>query len=117
MTPSRFEHLVMVCQHKREADSPKGCCHSKDAPALLDRLRSEAHDAGLKGKVRITGSGCLGMCKKGASVVVFSAGKPSSECWYGAVKSEDAEELVDSHFKRGEVVERLRADFRSTPSK
>jgi len=102
---ARFEHLVFVCVNEREADNPKGCCHAKGAAEVLDRLRELTHTHGLKGKVRVTSSGCLNLCKKGVAVVVFSAVAPAGESWYTGVTPEQAEALFRRHILEGERYE------------
>lgn len=93
---------MLVCQNERAPDNPKGCCASKGAARLLERLKELAHAHGLKGQVRVTGSGCLDLCSKGCAVVVFSADPPGAETWYGHLKPADADALFEAHILRGE---------------
>jgi (2Fe-2S) ferredoxin len=69
---------------------------------LRKLLNDKAIAAGLKGKVRINASGCLDQCEHGISVVVYP-----EQTWYGFVKPEDLEEIVESHLVAGKPVERL----------
>ena len=54
------------------------------------------------GKVRVNKAGCLDRCAGGPVAVVYPEGT-----WYSFVDKADIDEIVDSHLKRGEVVERL----------
>ena len=53
-------------------------------------------------KVTIVPTGCHGFCEKGVLVVL-----PELHATYVKVKVEDVEEIVESHIKKGQVVERL----------
>lgn len=102
MTPS-FKYHVFVCTNRRDADNPKGSCAAKNAEAIRDHLKIEAHKRGLKREVRVNNAGCLDACAEGPSIVVYPEGT-----WYTVPTIEDAQEIVDRHLAKGEIVERLR---------
>lgn len=56
----------------------------------------------LKGIVRVNGTGCLGQCATGVTVVIYP-----EQVWYGAVTPADVPEIVSEHILEGRVVERL----------
>ena len=60
--------------------------------------------AGLAGpgQVRVNKAGCLDRCAAGPVAVVYPEGT-----WYSYVDNSDIEEIVESHLKNGQVVERL----------
>jgi len=60
--------------------------------------------AGLAGagKVRVNKAGCLDRCAGGPVAVVYP-----DAVWYTFVDKADIEEIVESHLKNGQVVERL----------
>jgi predicted metal-binding protein len=99
---ARFKHILFVCQNERDRDNPKGSCKHRGSAALLDRLKELASEHGQKGKVRITGSGCLDLCAKGCAVAAFSGGAPAAETWYGNLGPEDADALFEAHILGGE---------------
>lgn len=105
-----FERHVFVCENSRDPDNPKGCCASKGAAAIRDRLKKMAFDAGLKTRVRINSAGCLGNCAQGVSVVVYP-----ENVWYGHVTADDVDELFQSHILGGKPIERLRIDHAREP--
>ena len=100
-----YERHVFVCENRRAEDNPKGCCAAKGASEVRDRLKKLAHDAGLKGRVRINAAGCLDQCARGVTVVVYP-----EAVWYGGVTLADVDELFREHVLAGRPVERLRID-------
>ena len=100
-----YERHVFVCVNERDASDKRGCCSSKDAAEVRSRLKKLAHDAGLRGRVRINGAGCLDQCAQGVTLVVYP-----EAVWYGRVTPEDVDELFREHVLEGRPVERLRID-------
>lgn len=98
-----YERHVFVCENTRDPADPKGCCASKGSKPIRDRLKILAKEAGLKGRVRVNGSGCLDQCAHGPTIVVYP-----EAIWYGHVKLEDVEEIFREHVLGGRPVERLR---------
>ncbi len=58
----------------------------------------------LYGQFALTGSGCLGACDNGPTVLVYPEG-----VMYTRVKPEDVPAIVEQHLKDGQPVERLLA--------
>ena len=54
------------------------------------------------GKVRVNKAGCLDRCAAGPVAVVYP-----EAVWYSYVDNADIDEIVESHLKNGQVVERL----------
>ena len=104
---SRFEHLVFVCTNERDPSDSRGCCKQRGSRDILDRLKELTHQHKLKGKVRVTHSGCLDYCAKGCTIAVFSAGAPSPETWYTRVTPNDTDELFETHILKGQCLKRL----------
>jgi (2Fe-2S) ferredoxin len=99
----RFRHHVFVCENRRPAEDPKGCCAAKGSEAIRSALKEELARRGLKKEVRANAAGCLDACAHGPSIVVYPEG-----VWYGHVTVEDVPEIVESHLVNGVPVERLR---------
>jgi (2Fe-2S) ferredoxin len=99
----RFERHVFVCHNMRPADAPRPSCTTDGKSDLHTRLQQLSKDAGLGGRVRINKSGCLDQCEHGPMVVVYP-----EAVWYGNVRPEDAEAIVEEHLVGGRPVERLR---------
>jgi len=52
--------------------------------------------------VRANKSGCLDQCELGPTVVVYP-----EAIWYGQVRPEDVDEIIESHIVGGRPVQRL----------
>lgn len=100
MPPPYVRH-VFVCTNRRPDGSPRGCCASKGSEDLRLALKKELDAQGLKG-VRINTAGCLDACERGMAMVVYP-----EQTWYGPVTMGEVQEIVSSHLKDGQVVERL----------
>lgn len=102
--PPYVRHLF-ICENQRAEGNPKGCCASKGSREIRERLKAGAHSAGLKGRVRVNSAGCLDQCAHGPTIVVYP-----EAVWYGGVRLEDVDEILQRHLIEGEPVERLRTD-------
>jgi len=101
-----LERHLFVCTNRRDPASPKGCCSSKGALEVQSRLKELAFNAGLKGRIRVNGAGCLDQCAGGVTIVVYP-----EAVWYGGVTVDDADEIFEEHVLNGRPVERLRLDI------
>src|SRR4051794_38815251 len=100
-----YEKHVFVCTNERPPDDPKGSCANKGSEAIRERFKVLVAQKGLKGRVRANAAGCLDFCAQGCTVVVYP-----EAVWYGRVKLEDVDEIVEKHIVGGEPVARLRID-------
>ena len=66
-------------------------------------MKRAAHDAGLKGKVRINQAGCMNQCGNGPMVVVYP-----QDIWYAHVDEEGGTQIVREHLVAGNPVARYR---------
>ena len=98
-----YECHVFVCDNRRDASDPRGCCAAKGADAVRARLKDLVKEAGQNRRVRINAAGCLDQCAHGVALVVYPEG-----IWYGAVTDDDVDEIFRSHVLGGQPVERLR---------
>ena len=94
---------VFICTGTK-ADGKEGICHSRGSAETIDCLRKLVAQHHLADAVLVNGCDCfrsrISTC--GPNLVVYPEG-----VWYGGVSLPDLEEIVESHFKRGEIVERL----------
>ena len=97
-----YRHHVFFCLNQRA--NGEACCASHQAEAAFERCKSQVKAAGLAGpgQVRINRAGCLDRCAGGPVAVVYPEG-----VWYSYVDVSDIDEIVESHLKNGQVVERL----------
>jgi (2Fe-2S) ferredoxin len=97
-----FERHVFVCTNVRGPDHPRGCCSARESEAIREALKTAAKKR-LGKTVRVNTAGCLDQCEHGVTIVVYP-----EQVWYGFVRMEDVEEIVESHLVNGHPVERLR---------
>ena len=101
-TSSYYERHVFFCTNQRQ--NGESCCAQFAAQEAFDHCKSQVRAAGLAGpgKVRVNKAGCLDRCAAGPVLVIYP-----EAVWYSYVNNEDIDEIVESHLKKGEVVERL----------
>ena len=100
---SYYKHHVFFCLNERK--NGEASCSQHNAQAAFDHCKTRVKAAGLAGVggVRVNKAGCLDRCAGGPVAVVYP-----EEVWYTFVDEHDLDEIVDSHLKNGQVVERLR---------
>ena len=103
MAAPHLEKHVFICTNRRDPGNPKGSCAEKGSDEVRDAFKRILHERGLKGRIRANAAGCLDQCPRGIAVVVYP-----EQVWYGGVKVEDVEEIVDQHLVGGVPVDRLR---------
>lgn len=101
-SPSYYQRHIFFCLNKRE--NGEACCADHNAQAAFDRCKAQvkAHGLAGPGKVRVNKAGCLDRCAGGPIAVVYP-----EAVWYTYVDANDIDEIVESHLKNGQVVERL----------
>jgi (2Fe-2S) ferredoxin len=99
---SYYERHVFFCLNDR--DKGENACAQHGAKDAFDRCKARVKKEGLSGpgQVRVNKAGCLDRCAGGPVAVVYPEGT-----WYSYVDASDIDEIVDSHLKRGRIVERL----------
>jgi (2Fe-2S) ferredoxin len=100
--PGYYERHIFFCLNERK--NGEDACAKHNAQEGFERCKSKVKEAGLAGvgKVRVNKAGCLDRCAGGPVAVVYP-----EAVWYTFVDSDDIDEIVDSHLKNGQVVERL----------
>lgn len=99
---SYFQHHVFFCLNQREGG--EYCCGDHNAQAAFDHCKARVKAEGLSapGQVRVNKAGCMNRCAGGPVLVVYP-----EAVWYSYVDLSDIDEIIDSHLKQGQVVERL----------
>jgi len=99
---SYYQRHIFFCLNERSDGSE--CCARHQAQEAFDRCKSLVKAAGLAGagQVRVNKAGCLDRCAAGPVAVVYP-----EAVWYSYVDTSDIDEIVESHLKNGQVVERL----------
>ncbi|MGB4360485.1 MAG: (2Fe-2S) ferredoxin domain-containing protein [Rhodoferax sp.] len=100
--PGYYQRHIFFCLNERS--NGEACCAQYDAMAAFERCKSQVKAAGLAGpgQVRVNKAGCLDRCAAGPVAVVYP-----EAVWYSYVDASDIDEIVESHLKNGQVVQRL----------
>ena len=100
-SPRLRQHIFFCLNERGNGDD---CCALHGAQVGFDRCKQQVKAAGLcgPGQVRVNKAGCLDRCAAGPVAVVYPEG-----VWYSYVDAHDIDEIVESHLKNGQVVQRL----------
>ena len=104
----KFEKHVFICTNQRKEGERKSC-GEECGMELVKVFKKALKEKGLKGTIRAQRAGCLDACDFGPSVVVYPEG-----IYYGGVKPEDVNEIVEEHLIANRPVTRLVIDFSSS---
>ncbi|MFA9396943.1 MAG: NADH-ubiquinone oxidoreductase-F iron-sulfur binding region domain-containing protein [Clostridiaceae bacterium] len=77
-------------------------CKSAQSDEISEKLTYFINKAGLNDNAKVTMTGCFGFCEKGPIVKVVP-----DNIFYVHVTPEDAEEIVNTHILKGQIIERL----------
>ncbi len=98
----RFDKHIFICENKRVENHPRGSCGTKNSSDLTEKFKSRLKELGLNSLIRTNKAGCLDACEFGPTIVVYP-----EQTWYGGVKPEDIDEIINEHLINGRPVERL----------
>lgn len=100
---SYYARHIFFCLNERQGG--EACCAQHRAQEAFERCKMQIKAAGLSGpgQVRVNKAGCLDRCAGGPVAVVYP-----EAVWYTFVDASDVDEIVASHLKNGQIVERLR---------
>ena len=90
ITPSPYLKQLFVCVNRR--DPGVTCCSHGGGEAITEKLKVFVKANGLKGKVRVSSSGCMDLCAQGPNVMV----EPDHR-WYSHVTLEDVDRIIAEH--------------------
>jgi (2Fe-2S) ferredoxin len=85
--PSPFVCHVFVCTNDREGK--RKSCADGDSPAVREALKDAVEKRGWRGRVRVSQSGCLGLCADGPNVILYPQG-----VWFAAVAPADVPAIL-----------------------
>lgn len=98
----KFEKHIFICCNTREPGSARPSCDPNGTGELRKLFKEKLSARGLKGRVRANLAGCLDQCEHGPNLVVYP-----EAVWYGRVRPEDVDEIIESHILGGKPVTRL----------
>ena len=78
---------VFVCTNDR--GGKRKSCADGNSPEVRAALKQAVADKGWKPKVRVSQSGCLGLCAKGANVILYP-----QKTWFSNVYLEDVDQIT-----------------------
>lgn len=85
---SPFVCHVLVCTNDRHGERP--ACADGNSALLREQLKEAVHQRPqLKGRVRISATGCLGLCARGPNVVLYP-----QAIWFSGVTPADLPQLL-----------------------
>jgi (2Fe-2S) ferredoxin len=87
---------VFICTNDRKGE--RKSCADNNSQSIKSKLKDAVNEKGWKGKVRISTSGCMGLCAKGSNVMIYP-----QKVWFSEVFPDDADEIVST-------IERIIAD-------
>ena len=102
VSSSYYQRHIFFCLNERK--NGEDCCAQHQAQQAFEHCKQLVKAAELSGpgQVRVNKAGCLDRCAGGPVAVVYP-----EAVWYSYVDQQDIEEIVESHLKQGQVVERL----------
>ena len=78
---------IFVCTNDRHGK--KKSCADGNASAVRSRLKAEIKDRGWKARVRVSQSGCMGLCMKGPNVILYP-----ENVWFSGVTETDIPDIL-----------------------
>ena len=86
---SPYTSHIFVCTNDRGGE--RKSCADNNSAQVRSKLKEAINDLGWKGKVRVSKSGCMGLCAKGSNVMIYP-----QKIWFSEVFPEDVDEILVS---------------------
>ncbi len=99
---NKLKKHIFICENIRDESNSKQSCGRLGGVEIRNEFKKRLRELGLSKTIRANSSGCLGACKHGAVAVVYPEGR-----WYGEVKLDDIEEIIQADLINNKIVERL----------
>lgn len=80
---------VFVCTNDRAGE--RKSCADGESRLLKARLKEAVASKGWTGRVRVSESGCLGVCAEGPNVMIYP-----QKLWFSGVAPDDVEAIVSA---------------------
>ena len=84
---SPYVSHVFVCTNDRGGE--RKSCADNNSKLIKAKLKEAVNEEGWKGKIRVSTSGCMGLCAKGSNVKIYP-----QKIWFSNVFSEDVDEIM-----------------------
>jgi (2Fe-2S) ferredoxin len=86
---SPYVSHVFVCTNDRGGE--RKSCADNNSQLIKTKLKDAVNEKGWKGKVRISTSGCMGLCANGPNVMIYP-----QQIWFSEVFPDDVDEIVSA---------------------
>ena len=86
---SPYVSHVFVCTNDRKGE--RKSCSDNNSQLVKSKLKDIVNDKNWKGKVRVSTSGCMGLCANGPNVMIYP-----QKIWFTEVSPDDMDEIVSS---------------------
>ncbi len=96
-----YETHILCCVNQRPEGHPRSCCADRGGREFMETITKRIADAGLE-NVTVTETGCMERCELGPAMVIYP-----DAVWYSYSNEDDIDEIIESHLKGGQAVERL----------
>lgn len=80
---------VFVCTNDRGGE--RKSCADSNSLMVKSKLKDAVNENGWKGRVRVSTSGCMGLCANGANVMIYP-----QKVWFSEVFPDDVDEIVSA---------------------
>ena len=80
---------IFVCTNDR--GGARKSCADTNSQIVKAKLKEAVNEKGWKEKVRISTSGCMGLCAKGSNVMIYP-----QKIWFSEVLLDDVDEIVST---------------------
>ncbi|MGD8292820.1 MAG: (2Fe-2S) ferredoxin domain-containing protein [Desulfobacterales bacterium] len=84
---SPYVSHVFVCTNDR--GGKRKSCADNNSQRIKAKLKDAVNEKGWKGKVRISTSGCLGLCATGPNVMIYP-----QQIWFSEVFPDDVNNII-----------------------
>ncbi len=78
---------IFVCTNDRGGE--RKSCADQNSPLISKTLKKEVGNRGWKKQVRVSQSGCMGLCGKGPNVMIYP-----QKIWFSEVSIDDVGQIV-----------------------
>ena len=85
---SPYRCHLFICANDRQG--ARKSCADGGSVKLKDYLKDQVAKRGLRPRVRVSHSGCMGLCEKGPNVMLYPQG-----LWFSGVSEADADHILD----------------------
>lgn len=87
--PLPYAKILFVCTNERTSGE-RVCCAHRSGGAIRAKLKEAVKARKLRGRVRVSQSGCQDRCEDGPNVMLFP-----DNLWYSHVAEDDVETILD----------------------